>query len=433
MSRGERAGPGSARAFLADFGLAKSVATGSKLTRTGEALGTPAYMSPEQARGEVSALAPATDVWSLGCVLFEMLGGRVAFGDTPRGVPITPAAVIAQVLTREPPRLCAVRGDVPEAVERVVRACLAKRARERYRDASALREDLDRALRGERPRARVPGSRRRTLLAGSAAAALLGAAAAWAAVAQPASPVGVAPRPATPAASAPSEAEALAARARGLRQTDPREAARLLAEALKREPAREDWRLERGVLLWAVGEWKEAREEWGRMCATPEGSPLSEAARFYRGIEAFFRLEGEGLRGDEAEPDLRAVAGGGGRWARTAEAALRAGRREWSLAREGLRGTEGWEGALLRGYVEDGDPAGDKDAAVREYRTALSEGIPFAWAHYNRGLARQAQGDIPGAIEDYERALAVAPPGWGHRRTVEDNLARARAEEARKR
>ncbi|MCI0342281.1 MAG: protein kinase, partial [Planctomycetales bacterium] len=64
---------GEARPFVVDFGLAKLTAHGSRLTRPGQALGTPAYMSPEQARGEMSALSPATDVWSLGCVLYEML------------------------------------------------------------------------------------------------------------------------------------------------------------------------------------------------------------------------------------------------------------------------------------------------------------------------------------------------------------------------
>ena len=78
---------------LTDFGLAKDTRTESKYTRTGETLGTPAYMSPEQARGDLAQLTPATDTWALGCVLYEMLGGRPAFsGDSA-------AAVIGAILT----------------------------------------------------------------------------------------------------------------------------------------------------------------------------------------------------------------------------------------------------------------------------------------------------------------------------------------------
>ncbi len=84
------------RAFLTDLGLAKSVATDCRLTRTGQALGTPEYMSPEQGRGEVSSLSPATDVWALGCVLYEMLTGEGAFRAS------TPAAVLVSVVEREP-------------------------------------------------------------------------------------------------------------------------------------------------------------------------------------------------------------------------------------------------------------------------------------------------------------------------------------------
>ncbi len=177
------------RVFLADFGLAKSVATGGRLTRTGQALGTPAYMSPEQARGEVSGLAPSTDVWSLGCVLYAMLAGRSPFDA------VTPEGVMARILTVPPSRLRALRPDVPRPLERVVAAALAKAAGSRYPDGRALREDLDRLLRGEPPRAPRPGRvRRSAVLLGAAAAVAAGAAALAAGTGRPAGPGSPVPR-----------------------------------------------------------------------------------------------------------------------------------------------------------------------------------------------------------------------------------------------
>ncbi|MCI0342917.1 MAG: protein kinase, partial [Planctomycetales bacterium] len=225
-------GRGTARAFLTDLGLAKSVATGSKLTRTGQALGTPAYMSPEQARGEVSSLTPATDVWSLGGVLYEMLGGRPPFeGETD-------AAVVGGVLLEEPPALGRLREDLPRGLDRIVRACLAKDARRRFLGAGALRDDLDRLLRGEHPRARVPGAWRWKVGAGALAAAAAGTALA---LSQRVPNAPSAPRvPAQTSHADPpavSPAERLAAKARALRQSDPRRAAEILRESLDLEPA----------------------------------------------------------------------------------------------------------------------------------------------------------------------------------------------------
>lgn len=338
---------------LTDFGLAKTIATGSKLTKTGEALGTPAYMSPEQARGEISTLKPATDVWSLGCVLYEMTAGRPPFeGETT-------AAVVGRVLLQEPARLRRVRGDVPEPVERVVRVCLAKPVGERYREAGALHDDLDRILHDESPRVRGPGALRRRAFAGATilALALCAASLAWR-TAAPRDAVG------SPPHQTPSKVEALAARARALRQSAPHEAARLLGEALDAEPNRHDWQLERGLLLWAIGNGTAAREEWGKV---PESSAEGLTARLYRGLEAFFRWERAELRGDLAQSDLTEVAQAAGGETILAKAALAAHDRHWAVSRELLRGRAGWEAALLRAYVDGTDDLGDRASAAREY------------------------------------------------------------------
>ncbi|MCI0343038.1 MAG: serine/threonine protein kinase, partial [Planctomycetales bacterium] len=374
--------------FLTDFGLAKSVATGSKLTRTGEALGTPAYMSPEQARGQVSALTPATDLWSLGVVLYEMLASRQPFeGEST-------AAVIGGVLLRAPARLRTARPDIPRGLERVVAAALAKRPAERYREAGALREDLERLLRGERPRARPPGSRRRRLLATGAALAVL----TWAAWLI--RPEATAP-PSPPPAAASSRAEALARQAIGLRVTAPEEAVRLLGDALAAEPDRHDWRLERGTLLWVLGRTREAHDEWGRI---PEDSPQGPSARLSAVLEAVLRPPG----GEDISPRPFRT-DGGGREARIVRA-LRAGdARAWAAARSELEGLEGWDAAFARARTENLDPSGDKAASIRWYGEALAEGPPRAWLHAFRGRRCWEAGDLRGAREDFEAGLALLP------------------------
>jgi eukaryotic-like serine/threonine-protein kinase len=119
-------------AWLADFGIAQAAGGASeRLTETGMVLGTPAYMSPEQATGDV-ALDGRTDVYALGCVLFEMLTGRPPY----RGG--TPAGVLAQQLTGPIPSACAARGDLPEWIDRVVAKALAKSPADRFASAANL-------------------------------------------------------------------------------------------------------------------------------------------------------------------------------------------------------------------------------------------------------------------------------------------------------
>ena len=127
------------RATILDFGLAKNLAGPSvHLTATGVGLGTPLYMSPEQARGEDVDLR--TDVYALGCILFEMLTGNAPFTGA------TISIVIAKILTEEPPLVSALaKRPTPPALDQVVRTALAKSASDRYPSARAFLDAVHRA------------------------------------------------------------------------------------------------------------------------------------------------------------------------------------------------------------------------------------------------------------------------------------------------
>jgi serine/threonine-protein kinase len=117
-------------ALVADFGiaLAASSAGGARMTETGMSLGTPTYMSPEQAMGE-RTLDARTDVYALGCVLYEMLSGDAPFlGSTAQ-------AIVAKVLTEKPAPLSTVRETVPPQVEAAVLTALAKLPADRFASA----------------------------------------------------------------------------------------------------------------------------------------------------------------------------------------------------------------------------------------------------------------------------------------------------------
>ena len=120
-------------AMLADFGIALAVkeAGGNRLTETGLSLGTPQYMSPEQATGN-RQLDARSDVYSLGAVLYEMLAGE------PPHTGVTAQAVIAKLMTERPTRLRTVRDAVPEAVDDAVARALAKTPADRYAGAAAF-------------------------------------------------------------------------------------------------------------------------------------------------------------------------------------------------------------------------------------------------------------------------------------------------------
>jgi serine/threonine-protein kinase len=127
-------------ALVADFGIALAVSRsegGTRMTETGMSLGTPHYMSPEQAMGE-REISAKSDVYALGCVLYEMLTGEPPFTGP------TPQAIIARVMTEEPRSLVLQRKTIPPHVEAAVRQALEKLPADRFATAAQFAEALGR-------------------------------------------------------------------------------------------------------------------------------------------------------------------------------------------------------------------------------------------------------------------------------------------------
>lgn len=140
---------------VTDFGLAKSMGHETGLTATGAALGTPSYMSPEQAAGRVDEHSCATDVYSLGAILFTIVTGQPPFRAA------TTVQTIMHVIHRPAPRASTINPAVDQDLETIIDRCLQKSAGDRYPTAGALADDLDRFLRGQPIQARpMPAWRR---------------------------------------------------------------------------------------------------------------------------------------------------------------------------------------------------------------------------------------------------------------------------------
>ncbi|MGE0708026.1 MAG: tetratricopeptide repeat protein [Planctomycetota bacterium] len=160
---------------LTDFGLARDVGHQDRLTQTGQIMGTPAYMSPEQAEGDPDAIDRRSDIYSLGATLYEAITGAAPF----RGSAVE---IVAAVLGREPDRPRTLVPGLDLDLETIILKCMEKDPRARYASARLVADDLeryldDRPIEARRPttieRLRRWGRRNRALVNGLVAAGLL--------------------------------------------------------------------------------------------------------------------------------------------------------------------------------------------------------------------------------------------------------------------
>ena len=138
---------------ITDFGLARQVRPDDeiRLTQSGVLLGTPAYMSPEQVEGEPEQIGPATDQYSLGVILYELLTGTLPF----RGNVI---AVIGQILSKQPTPPSQLRADLDPRIEAVCLKMMAKNPADRFASLTAAAEELAALI--EHPEANPPSAPR---------------------------------------------------------------------------------------------------------------------------------------------------------------------------------------------------------------------------------------------------------------------------------
>jgi predicted Ser/Thr protein kinase len=134
----------SGKPHVTDFGLAKQGSDDANLTHSGAVLGTPAYMSPEQAAGSRSDIGPASDIYSLGCVLYHALTGR------PPLVANSPVELVLMVMEQDPPPPRALRPSLDRDLEMIAVRCLQKPIDLRYETADELADDLEAFLNDER-------------------------------------------------------------------------------------------------------------------------------------------------------------------------------------------------------------------------------------------------------------------------------------------
>lgn len=144
--------------WLTDFGVAKSIFEQEWSTSTGMLIGTPSYMAPEQISGTQEWLGPASDLYALGVVLYEMLTGRLPFRSA------RPFDTLQLALYTQPTPLRRIRSQIPASLEAICLKCLAKHPHERYATADELIEELESFLKHQPVKAQKEPVKRASLL-----------------------------------------------------------------------------------------------------------------------------------------------------------------------------------------------------------------------------------------------------------------------------
>jgi len=138
--------------YVMDFGLAKAIQAESSLSVSGAVMGTPAYMPPEQAQGQLDQIDGQSDVYSLGATMYAVLCKKQPFTGQ------TPMEILMKVCKDEPPSLKSHNPQIPDEVEKIVLKAMAKDKAERYASSQALADDLKRYLSNQEIEAKGPSS-----------------------------------------------------------------------------------------------------------------------------------------------------------------------------------------------------------------------------------------------------------------------------------